>query len=167
MAERETADAIAAESGNIAVTGQLARRQNMASSAQKTVVTAEDAYTDFHEKLQSAFQANSRKAILGLIGYPLEVNFNGNTRTYRTRSDVERDYDRIFTAAVRESVLGGQIESGFCPSSIGLAGPGSLLLRSGPSAPTTLCNAAKPPAAATLPRKFRQVKMLMISWFSG
>ena len=108
MAERETADAVAEESGNIVVTGQLARRQNMASPAQKTVVTAEDAYADFQEKLQSAFQANSRKAILGLIGYPLQVNFNGNTRTYRTRSDVERDYDRIFTAAVRESVLGGQ-----------------------------------------------------------
>jgi hypothetical protein len=35
-----------------------------------------------------------------------------------------------FCTRLFESVLGGQIESGFCPSSTELDGPGSLLLRS-------------------------------------
>ncbi len=109
MAEREAAaDAVAAESGNIVVTGQKARRQNMESRAPVRTVSAEDAEEDFQDKLRSAFAANSRKAILGLIGYPLRVDFNGDVRTYRTRSDVERDYDRIFTSEVRASVLSGQ-----------------------------------------------------------
>jgi hypothetical protein len=52
-----------------------------------------------------------------------------------------------FWSRLLESVLGGHIESGFWPSSAGLAGPASLLLRSdaATSAPTTFCNAAKLP----------------------
>ena len=75
----------------------------MASPAPATAVTA-----DFQDELQSAFRTGNRKAILGLIGFPLKVDFNGDTRTYRSRSDVERDFDRIFTSDVRESVLSGQ-----------------------------------------------------------
>lgn len=108
MAERETADAVAAESGNIVVTGQLVRRQNMETAAPATVVTAEKANADFHGKLKSAFRTSNRRAILRLIGFPLRVDFNGDVRTYLTRSDVERDFDRIFTPEVRESVLSGQ-----------------------------------------------------------
>ena len=108
MAERNAADAVASEADNIVVTGTLARRQNMKSSAPVTAVTAEDAQADFHEKLQSAFQANDRRAILGLIGFPLKVEFNGDVRTYRNRSEVERDFTRIFSADVRQAVLGGQ-----------------------------------------------------------
>src|SRR5260370_10119553 len=52
------------------------------------------------------------------------------------------------------------MESGFWSSSAGLAGPGSLLLR---SAPTTFCNAAKlPAAAAAVPGKLRRVNALII-----
>src|SRR6266446_1618564 len=52
------------------------------------------------------------------------------------------------------------MESGFWASSAGLAGPGSLLLR---SAPTTLCNAAKLPiATAVFPMKLRRVNSLII-----
>lgn len=108
MAEREAADAVAAESDNIVVTGTAARRQNMKSAAPVAEVTAQQAADDFESKLQSAFQSNSRSAILRLIGFPLKVDFNGDTRTYRTRSEAERDYARIFTNEVRQSVLAGQ-----------------------------------------------------------
>ena len=108
MAEREAADAVAAESDSIIVTGQMARRQNMKSAAPVTALTAEQAEADFQSKLRTAFQSNNRKAILALIAYPLRVDFNGDVRTYRTQSEVERDYNRIFTAGVRASVLGGQ-----------------------------------------------------------
>ena len=60
MAEREAADAVAAESDSIVVTGQQVRRRNMAAPAPVTAITAEDAYADFDEKLRSAFQSHSR-----------------------------------------------------------------------------------------------------------
>lgn len=108
MAERETADAVAAESDNIVVTGSQVRRQNMKSAAPVTAITAEEAEAVFETKLRTAFQSNNRKAILALIAYPLKVDFNGDVRTYRTRSEVERDFDRIFTSEVRGAVLSGQ-----------------------------------------------------------
>lgn len=108
MAEREAADAVAAESGNIVVTGSSVNRQNMKSAAPARAANAEDAYAAFQQRLRSAFQSNNRKAVLALIGYPLRVDFNGDVRTYRNRSEVERDYARIFTSEVRESVLSGQ-----------------------------------------------------------
>ena len=108
MAEREAADAVAAQSENIVVTGSAVRRQNMKSIAPATAVTAEQAEADFENRLRTAFQSNNRKAILALVSYPLRVDFNGEVRTYRTGSDVERDFDRIFTGEVRASVLSGQ-----------------------------------------------------------
>ncbi len=108
MAEREAADAVAAESGNIIVTGSQVRRQNMKSAAPARAVTAKEAEADVESKLRGAFAGNNRKSILALIAYPLKVDFNGDVRTYRTRSDVERDFDRIFTSDVRGAVLSGQ-----------------------------------------------------------
>src|SRR5882724_3761399 len=71
----------------------------------------------------------------------------------------ENGYLKFWTRLL-ESVAGGQMESGFWPSSSGLAGPGSVLLR---SAPATFCNAAKlPTAAAAVPRKLRRVNALII-----
>src|SRR5882672_11970844 len=70
-----------------------------------------------------------------------------------------------FCTRLFESVLGGQMESGFCPSSSGLDGPGSLLLRSDPydSAPTIFCSPVSPPAmTAAAPRKLRRVSVLII-----
>ena len=131
MAEREAADAVAAESGKIVVTGQKARRQNMDSPMPVTVVAAEGAYADFQEKLQFAFRANDRKAILGLVGFPLRVYFNGDVRTYRSRDDVGQDFGRIFTAEVRSSVLTGEAgrRLGFAPSCTRQACPSGSSVR--------------------------------------
>jgi hypothetical protein len=121
MAEREAADAVAGQSDSIVVTGSAVSRQNMKSAAPATTVTAEEAEADFENRLRTAFQSNNRKAILALVGYPLKVDFNGDVRTYRNRSEVEGDYDRIFTAEVRASVLSGQPASHltFAPTSPG------------------------------------------------
>jgi len=108
MAEREAADAVAAESDSIVVTGQQVRRRNMASPAPVTALTAEDAHVDFNEKLRSAFQSNNRGAIFRLIAFPLKVDWGGDVRTYRTRTEVERDFNRIFSDDVRQAVLNGQ-----------------------------------------------------------
>ena len=100
-AEAEAADM--ADSQNIVVTGSRVRRQNLESAVPVTVIT--DPYAEFLGRLQSAFRVNNRRAVIGLIGFPLAVHYRGETRTYRSASDVERDYDRIFTSGVRASVL--------------------------------------------------------------
>src|SRR6266550_6763407 len=92
----------------------------------------------------------------------------GSSRTVTSR-DHPPSYVRLFAkengylkfcTRLLESVPGGQVESGFWPSRIGLAGPGSLLLR---SAPAIFCNAAKLPiATAVFPMKLRRVNALIV-----
>src|SRR5439155_22254651 len=99
---------------------------------------------------------------------PARVFETGSSRAVTSR-DHPPSYVRLlakengylkFWTRLLESVSGGHIESGFCASSAGLAGPGSVLLR---SAPTTFCNAAKLPiATAVFPMKLRRVNSLII-----
>src|SRR5206468_6395552 len=96
---------------------------------------------------------------VSLMFTPARVLETGSSRTVTSR-DHPPSYVRLFAkengylkfwTRLLESVPGGHVESGFWASSPGLAGPGSLLLR---SAPTTFCNAVKPPtAAAAVPMK--------------
>ena len=92
-----------AGSENIVVTGSRVNRQAMESAAPVTVFT--DPYGEFLKRLQSALRTNNRQAVIRLIGFPLAVHYGGETQTYRSAKDVERDYDRIFTARVRAAVL--------------------------------------------------------------
>jgi hypothetical protein len=95
------ADAKASDVGNIVVTGSRIRSSNMESAAPVSVINAA---SDFLSRLQDAFASDDRRAVMLMIGLPLRVRFGGDTRTYRTAKDVERDYDRIFTPQVRASV---------------------------------------------------------------
>jgi len=87
----------------IVVTGSRVRRQNLESAMPVTFVG--DAHADFLSRLQAGLEANDRRAVIRLIGFPLRVSWNGDTRTYRTAKDVERDYDRIFSPSVRQSLI--------------------------------------------------------------
>lgn len=99
------AEASAADS--VVVTGSRVSRPNLESASPITVAQSDavDAEGEFLSRLHNAFAANDRRAILGLVGLPLKVNFSGDIRTYRTRPDVDGDFDRIFTADIRRSVL--------------------------------------------------------------
>lgn len=89
-------------SENIVVTGSLIRSPNLESATPVAVV---DPVGEFLSRLQSGFRANDRRAVARLVGFPLGVDFGGETRTYRSARDVERDFDRIFTAGVRRTAL--------------------------------------------------------------
>src|SRR5438309_9610746 len=117
-------------------------------------------------------QCNSRTPPAVSLMFTPAIDFEtGSSRTVTSR-DHPPSYVRLFAkengylnvgTRLLESVPGGHMESGFWPSSAGLAGPGSLLLR---SAPTTFCTAAKlPTAAAAVPIKLRRVNALMIIFF--
>lgn len=76
-----------------------------APRASTEAVHPESAGRAFLSRLQSAVSAGDRRAIVRLIGFPLRVNFNSGSRTYRDASSVERDFDRIFTPKVTSAIL--------------------------------------------------------------
>jgi hypothetical protein len=100
----------ASDVGNIVVTGSRipapnAKSIGFAQRAEAPPTEREIAapYGEFLSRLKEALGANDRRAVLRLVGLPLRVNYAGGARTYRSRQEVERDYDRIFTPAIRES----------------------------------------------------------------
>lgn len=100
-------EADASDVGNIIVTGSRVRRQNMDSASPVSVISSAEvqaeAFSGFLSRLQEALGGNDRRAVLRLVGLPLRVNYAGGARIYRSSRDIERDYDRIFTPAVREA----------------------------------------------------------------
>lgn len=96
------ADAVAEDSGNIIVTGTRMPRPNLESASPITIVGVTS--NDFLTTLRAALDADDRRAVMRLVALPLRVNFSSGRRTYRSSRDIERDFDRIFTPAVREAV---------------------------------------------------------------
>lgn len=96
-AEEKVSDA-----GNIVVTGSRIQRRNLESARPVSIV---DPYGEFLSRLQTALRANDRRAIIRLVAFPLRVSLDGEWRTYRSPREVERDFDRIFTADVRQAAL--------------------------------------------------------------
>ena len=92
----------ASDTGSIVVTGSRVRRPNMESASPVTIV---DPHGEFLSLLQAGLGSNDRRAVIRLIALPLRVNFGSGTRTYRSSREVERDFDRIFTADVRRAAL--------------------------------------------------------------
>ena len=106
--QAEAADSV----GNIIVTGSRIPSANAKSSgfaqraeAPPTPREVIAPFGAFLNRLQEALGDNDRRAVVRLVGLPLRVDFAGGAKTYRSRPDVERDYDRIFTPAVRDAVL--------------------------------------------------------------
>lgn len=115
--EAQFAEEVSADS--VVVSGSRVSRQNMAKQGPTGAVSERreeapnalaviDPHGDFLSDLQAAFRTNNRLAILNLVALPLRVRSEGQTTIYRSSRDVERDYDRIFTSQVRQSVLGQQ-----------------------------------------------------------
>ena len=85
--------------GEIVVTGT---RLNESKAARAATVNDNVAFV---RRLQARIRANDRGAVARLVALPLRVNGPGGPRTYRDRRSVERDFDQIFTARVRQAVL--------------------------------------------------------------
>lgn len=88
---------------NIVVTGSRIRRSNLESASPVTVI--DNPHGEFLSRLQAGLGTSDRRSIMRLIGFPLRVNFGGESRTYRSLRDVERDFDLVFTPAVRQAAL--------------------------------------------------------------
>ena len=113
--DKAEAQEMAADSRDLVVTGSRVRQPELARQrgaprtergAASSPAAVIDPFVGYVLRLQTAFRAGDRRSILRLAGYPLRVSFGGEVRSYRTARDVERDYDRIFTPAVRAAALG-------------------------------------------------------------
>jgi hypothetical protein len=134
---------------NIVVTGSRIPASNMAKQglADEVGYAAKPAsrsaivgsYGEFLSRLQAGLRANDRRATIGLIGFPLRVTWDGDTRTYRSSRDVERDFDRIFTDQVRSAVLNQRTEDLMSRDGGRLKGNGRLWF--GPSCSSKPCSA--------------------------
>jgi hypothetical protein len=99
-----------AEAQDMVVTGSRIPQPNLESGGNRqkaaSPLVTMDAYGEFLSRLQRALRADNRRAVSGMVGFPLTVNVNGRTETYRSRREVESDFDKIFTPAVKADILG-------------------------------------------------------------
>lgn len=104
--EREgVAEAVAQD---MVVTGSRVRSPSMSGRANRQAaspVVTMDSYGDFLSRLQSALKSDNRRAVSRMVGFPLTVNLDNGARTYRSRREVESDFDQIFTPAVKSEIL--------------------------------------------------------------
>ena len=124
-----------AESGDIITTGTRIRQPSLEQGARKATRGAETAiadaagdpsYATFVTRLQAAIRANDRAAVLKLVGYPLRVNSSGRSRSYPNARSVERDFDRIFTPRVRQSILAQRPDQLFTRDQGAMIGDGEV-----------------------------------------
>ena len=87
--------------------GAVAERQAMSASPLAVI----DTYGAFLSQLQEALRSDDRGAVIALVALPLRVNRDGQTFTYRSVREIERDFDRIFTPRVKQSVLNQRPET--------------------------------------------------------
>jgi hypothetical protein len=80
-------------------------RANRQAKTATPLVTM-DAYGEFLSRLQRALRADDRRTVSRMVGFPLTVNVDGRAETYRSRREVENDFDKIFTPAVKADILG-------------------------------------------------------------
>jgi hypothetical protein len=83
-------------------------------------------YAVFLSRLQAAVRADDRRAITGMIAFPLRVNAASGTRTYRDAPSVERDFARIFTPRVRQSILAQRADQLFVRDQGAMIGNGEV-----------------------------------------
>ena len=110
FAQESAADSIVVTGSRVSPSN-LARRGDAGSVSERAEDFSNEAYGVVLERLQSALRANDRGAVTALVALPLRVNMDGQTVTYRSASEVERDFDRIFTLRVKQSVLNQRLET--------------------------------------------------------
>lgn len=89
-------------------------------------ISPSEAYARFLPRLQSAIRSGDRRAVSGLIQYPLRVNAKGGPRIYSDRKSVEKDFDRIFTPHVRSAILAQRADGLFVRDQGAMIGDGEV-----------------------------------------
>jgi hypothetical protein len=61
-------------------------------------------YHTFFEKLKKAVAENDKEAVASMVEYPFKARINGKAVTLRDAAHFAADYDKVFTAKVKEAV---------------------------------------------------------------
>lgn len=61
-------------------------------------------YHTFFEKLKKAVAENDKEAVASMVKYPFKARINGKAVTIRDAVHFVADYDKVFTAKVKEAV---------------------------------------------------------------
>jgi hypothetical protein len=93
----------------VVVTGSRIRPPQGSPSSRAAVQSSPLAVVDelqsFVIELRTALGSGNHRSVLQLTALPLKVHYPGGTVTYRKASEVERNFERIFTQAVRASLV--------------------------------------------------------------
>ena len=116
-----------AKAENVVVTASRAPSAALAApGAMKSMAVDDQGYPKFLSRLQAAVKVNDRRAIIGLMEFPLRVNAASGTRLYRDSASVQRDFDRIFTPKVRNAILRQRGDRLFVRDQGAMVGDGEL-----------------------------------------
>jgi hypothetical protein len=61
-------------------------------------------YHAFFEELKKAVAANDKEAVASMVEYPFKARIGGKAVTIRDAAHFAADYDKVFTAKVKEAV---------------------------------------------------------------
>ena len=114
---------------NVVVTGSRVERPALAAPSPFEAKTTAAPYASFLSRLQSAVRSGDRRALIGLIAFPLRVNSAGGPRIYRDAAAVGRDFDLIFTPRVRRAILRQRPDKLFVRDQGAMVGEGELWFR--------------------------------------
>jgi len=84
---------------------------------------------NFLVHLQTAVKSNDRKRIAGMVNYPLLVLHSERRMHIRRKEALLADYNRIFTATVRDAILHQSAQCLFGNSSGAMIGEGEVWFR--------------------------------------
>jgi len=152
-ARREQYAADSAIEQEMVVTGSRIPRPDLQKPSNVTVMAErspepastaaiDGVYRQFLSRLQTAMRGRNKGAVVRLVDLPLRVNFAGGARTYRDRRSIERDFDRIFTARVRQAILDQRADRLFTNYQGAMIGDGEVWFDQ--TCPNASCSPAGP-----------------------
>ena len=62
----------------------------------------------FFDKFRSAVASDERDIVVSMVHFPLRVQLEGRSALIKNKSQLLRDYDKVFTAAVRCAITGAK-----------------------------------------------------------
>jgi hypothetical protein len=110
----------------VIVTGSRIRKAAPQAPGAARSLPVGRSYAAFLSRLQSAVRTNNHRAVIALIDFPLRVNAPGGARIYRDAASVERDFDRIFTARVKQAIAQQRADRLFVRDQGAMVGDGEI-----------------------------------------
>ncbi|TVX93630.1 hypothetical protein [Paenibacillus agilis] len=84
------------------------------------------AFVQFLSDLKKEVAANNKKAVAGMIDYPLNVNKNGKTTKIKTKQQFIKQYNKIMTKEVKQKLLAQKADRVFVNAEGVMIGDGEM-----------------------------------------